>query len=230
MNLHKNSVDNYEDIHVSVKNINFQYGEKIILRNLSLEINEPGLYAIYGKSGCGKTTFINILSLIQKPHSGSINLFHKQINFEDVELVDDLRKKIAYFFQDLNLIETLTIRENLQIISLINSQPLDNEKLNKYSRQIQMENKLDIPVNNLSGGERQRAAFLKVLVFEYPLILLDEPTNNLDEENIQIIMDILSSIKKDRVILVVTHSKFVVENSDKSFDFIQLNKGLKELC
>lgn len=59
-----------------------------------------------------------------------------------------------------------------------------------------MENKLDIPVNNLSGGERQRAAFLKVLVFEYPLILLDEPTNNLDEENIQIIMDILSSIKK----------------------------------
>ncbi|WP_445206669.1 ATP-binding cassette domain-containing protein [Aeribacillus sp. FSL k6-2211] len=64
MNLHKNSVDNYEDIHVSVKNINFQYGEKIILRNLSLEINEPGLYAIYGKSGCGKTTFINILSLI----------------------------------------------------------------------------------------------------------------------------------------------------------------------
>lgn len=93
-----------------------------------------------------------------------------------------------------------------------------------------MENKLDIPVNNLSGGERQRAAFLKVLVFEYPLILLDEPTNNLDEENIKIIMDILSSIKKDRVIIVVTHSKFVVENSDKSFDFIQLNKGLKELC
>ncbi|MEK4382417.1 ATP-binding cassette domain-containing protein [Aeribacillus sp. FSL K6-2848] len=167
---------------------------------------------------------------MQKPHSGTINLFHKQINFEDVELVDDLRKKIAYFFQDLNLIETLTIRENLQIISLINSQPLDNEKLNKYSRQIQMENKLDIPVNNLSGGERQRAAFLKVLVFEYPLILLDEPTNNLDEENIKIIMDILSSIKKDRVIIVVTHSKFVVENSDKSFDFIQLNKGLKELC
>ncbi|MCM3617893.1 ATP-binding cassette domain-containing protein [Sutcliffiella horikoshii] len=226
----KSSVDiNKPSLHINVKNINFQYGEDTILKNLSLEINEPGLYALYGKSGCGKTTFINILSLIQKPQSGTISLFKNQVNHLDVDSVDSFRKKIAYFFQDLNLIESLTIRENLKIISLINGQPLDNKKLDQYSDQIQMDHKLDIPVNNLSGGERQRAAFLKVLVFEYPLILLDEPTNNLDEENIKIIMDLLRSIKKDRIIIVVTHSKFVVNNSDKTFDFNQINKGMKVL-
>ncbi|HCD57845.1 MULTISPECIES: ATP-binding cassette domain-containing protein [Exiguobacterium] len=211
---------------INVNNVSFGYGNQEILNDFSLEIQKPGIYSLFGKSGCGKTTLINILSLIQAPTHGEVVLFNQTLDFSNKEKIDEARKQIAYFFQDLNLIEALTVRENLEIISLINHQNIDEERLKRYSEKIGMSKKLDVPVNNLSGGERQRAAFLKVMIFEYKLILLDEPTNNLDKENIEMIMDLLKEIKSDKIILIVTHSNYVVGQSDQTFNFNELNRGI----
>ncbi len=211
---------------INVNNVSFSYGNQEILNDFSLEIQKPGIYSLFGKSGCGKTTLINILSLIQAPTHGEVVLFNQTLDFSNKEKIDEARKQIAYFFQDLNLIEALTVRENLEIISLINHQNIDEERLKRYSEKIGMSKKLDVPVNNLSGGERQRAAFLKVMIFEYKLILLDEPTNNLDKENIEMIMDLLKEIKSDKIILIVTHSNYVVGQSDQTFNFNELNRGI----
>lgn len=211
---------------INVNNVSFGYENQEILNDFSLEIQKPGIYSLFGKSGCGKTTLINILSLIQAPTQGEVVLFNQTLDFSNKEKIDEARKQIAYFFQDLNLIEALTVRENLEIISLINHQNIDEERLKRYSEKIGMSKKLDVPVNNLSGGERQRAAFLKVMIFEYKLILLDEPTNNLDKENIEMIMDLLKEIKSDKIILIVTHSNYVVGQSDQTFNFNELNRGI----
>lgn len=211
---------------INVNNVSFGYGNQEILNDFSLEIQKPGIYSLFGKSGCGKTTLINILSLIQAPTHGEVVLFNQTLDFSNKEKIDEARKQIAYFFQDLNLIEALTVRENLEIISLINHQNIDEERLKRYSEKIGISKKLDVPVNNLSGGERQRAAFLKVMIFEYKLILLDEPTNNLDKENIEMIMDLLKEIKSDKIILIVTHSNYVVGQSDQTFNFNELNRGI----
>lgn len=222
--MQRNSVD----LHLEVKNINFSYNHLPILKDVSLCLDGPGLYTFYGESGSGKTTLINILSLIQKPLTGEMTLFNEKVDFENETKIQQLRNKIAYFFQDLNLIESLTIRENLDIISLINGQPLSEEALTTYSKSIRIYEKLDIPVNHLSGGERQRAAFLKVLVFDYPLILLDEPTNNLDRDNISTIIELLDELKKDRMVLVVSHSDLIVKKADQVYLLSELNKGMGE--
>lgn len=213
-------------ISINVNDISFSYGSQKILDDFSLEIQKPGIYSLFGKSGCGKTTLINILSLIQAPTHGEVVLFDQTLDFSNKGKIDEARKQIAYFFQDLNLIEALTVRENLEIISLINHQNIDEERLKRYSEKIGMSKKLDVPVNHLSGGERQRAAFLKVMIFEYKLILLDEPTNNLDKENIEMIMNLLKEIKSDKIILIVTHSNYVVSQSDQTFNFTELNRGI----
>lgn len=222
--MQKNSVD----LQLEVKNIHFSYNHLPILKDVSLCLDEPGLYTFYGESGSGKTTLINILSLIQKPLTGEMMLFNEKVDFENETQIQQLRNKIAYFFQDLNLIESLTIRENLDIISLINGQTLSEEALTTYSKSIRINDKLDIPVNHLSGGERQRAAFLKVLVFDYPLILLDEPTNNLDSDNISTIIELLDELKKDRMVLVVSHSDLIAKNADRVYLLSELNKGMGE--
>lgn len=222
--MQKNSVD----LQLEVKNIHFSYNHLPILKDVSLCLDGPGLYTFYGESGSGKTTLINILSLIQKPLTGEMTLFNEKVNFENEKQIQQLRNKIAYFFQDLNLIESLTIRENLDIISLINGQPLSEEALTTYSKSIRIYGKLDIPVNHLSGGERQRAAFLKVLVFDYPLILLDEPTNNLDSDNISTILELLDELKKERMVLVVSHSDLIAKKADQVYLLSELNKGMGE--
>lgn len=219
---------NFVDLQLEVKNIHFSYNHLPILKDVSLCLDGPGLYTFYGESGSGKTTLINILSLIQKPLTGEMTLFNEKVNFENEKQIQQLRNKIAYFFQDLNLIESLTIRENLDIISLINGQPLSEEAIKMYSKSIRIYGKLDIPVNHLSGGERQRAAFLKVLVFDYPLILLDEPTNNLDSDNISTILELLDELKKERMVLVVSHSDLIAKKADQVYLLSELNKGMGE--
>lgn len=219
------NLDNKEDASIlKVDHLGFQYGNVTILKDLSLHIQGPGLYAFYGKSGSGKTTFINVIALIQKPSSGKMTLFNQSIDFTNQEQVDKYRKKIAYFFQDLNLIESLTVRENLHVISLINEQEISNERLAEQAKKLKMSEKLDVTVSNLSGGERQRAAFLKIMLFDYSLILLDEPTNNLDKDNIQMMLGMLSELKKTKTILVVTHSDTVVQHADVVLRFEDLNK------
>ncbi|MDY0408853.1 ATP-binding cassette domain-containing protein [Paracerasibacillus soli] len=213
-------------LHLEVNNISFNYNNLPILKDVSLSIDGPGLYTLFGESGSGKTTLINILSLIQKPLAGEITIFNERVDFKNETQIQQLRNKIAYFFQDLNLIESLTIRENLDVISLINGQPLSEEYVTIYSKSIRIYEKLDIPVNHLSGGERQRASLLKVLVFDYPLILLDEPTNNLYRDNISTIIELLNEIKKDRMVLVVTHSDLIAKNANQVYLLSELNKGI----
>lgn len=212
--------------YLEVNHLNFSYNNLPILKDVSLRIDGPGLYTIYGESGSGKTTLINILALIQKPLTGELKMFNEKVDFNNETQIQQLRNKIAYFFQDLNLIESLTIRENLDIISLINGQPLLEEYLTTYSKTVRIYEKLDTPVNYLSGGERQRAALLKVLVFDYPLILLDEPTNNLDRENVATIIELLNELKKDKMVLVVTHSDLIAEHANQVFLLSELNNGM----
>ncbi|AOZ88822.1 ABC transporter ATP-binding protein [Bacillus xiamenensis] len=219
------NLDNKGDTSIlKIDNLGFRYGDATILKDLSLHIQGSGLYALHGESGSGKTTFINIIALIQKPSAGKMTLFNQSIDFTNQEQVDEYRKKIAYFFQDLNLIESLTVRENLHVISLINEQEISNERLAEQAKKLKMSEKLDVTVSNLSGGERQRAAFLKIMLFDYSLILLDEPTNNLDKDNIQMMLGMLSELKKTRTILVVTHSDIVVQQADVVLRFEDLNK------
>ncbi len=213
---------------IEANKLNFKYASNHVIKNLSINIEGNGVFVIYGESGCGKTTLLNILSLINKSQ-GELFINNTLINHNDSIQIEELRKnKIAYFFQDLNLISSLSVVENLEIISLIKGELLDYSKLEYYYKLLDIENLITVAVENLSGGERQRIALLKTLVFDYEIILIDEPTNNLDDKNIETVLTVLEHLGNKAIVIVVSHSKKLYSIATKLIDFNEINGDQSE--
>ncbi|MEO0106816.1 MAG: ABC transporter ATP-binding protein [candidate division WOR-3 bacterium] len=181
-----------------------------VLRGVDLVVKRGSFVVIYGPSGSGKSTLLNILGSLDKPTSGRV-IFDSCVlfNHSDAELSQIRNKKIGFVFQFHYLLPEFTALENIALPALLNGTPKRDayKKAAELLEVLGMADKRTRRPDELSGGERQRVAIARALINEPILILADEPSGNLDEENKNKLMDVFIDLKnKDRAIVLVTHS------------------------
>jgi len=182
-----------------------------VIDGVSLELPERGMTAIFGKSGCGKTTLLNVIGGLDGFASGSVTVDGRDVRTD----TDDLRnREIGYIFQNYNLHKDRSCFENvadaLRLCGLNDGEELER-RVTAALRNVGMEKYAKRPPNTLSGGQQQRIAIARAIVKNPRIILADEPTGNLDEANTVMIMNLLKSISKDHLVLLVTHEAKLVD-------------------
>lgn len=193
--------------------------QTVALNNISLSIRDGEFVAVMGPSGCGKSTLLNILGLLDNPTSGSYKLDGKEVgNLKENERTEYRRGRIGFIFQSFNLIDTMTVRENIML-------PLNNLHLSRDEKNRRVEDALmrmgiahrakHYPAQ-LSGGQQQRTAIARATVSRPGLILADEPTGNLDSKNGYEVMQLLSELHREgSTIVMVTHSQRDASYADR---------------
>ncbi|GAL98772.1 antimicrobial peptide ABC transporter ATP-binding protein [Acetobacter tropicalis NRIC 0312] len=184
--------------------------ETTALHDIELEIAQGEFVAIMGPSGCGKSTLLNILGTIDRPTAGSYRFGGEELTkLNEAALARFRRENLGYIFQSFNLIDELTIEENIELALVYRNIP----KPERRKRVAQAMDRVGIAhrarhyPSQLSGGQQQRAAIARAIVGEPRLILADEPTGNLDTENGTQVMDILQTLNDEgSTIIMVTHS------------------------
>jgi len=210
--------------------------ETIALKNVSFEIEKGDFVTIMGPSGCGKTTLLNILGLIDNPNTGKYFLFDQDVLRLNEKQKTELRKQnIGFVFQNFNLIDELTVQENIEL-------PLIYLGWKKKERKARIEEVIDkmsishrknlFPIQ-LSGGQQQRVAVARAVVANPPLILADEPTGNLDSMHGEEVMNLLNDLNKEgTTIIMVSHSQRDASYSRRTihlFDGQIINENLNNL-
>ncbi len=188
--------------------------ETHVLKNISLSLPETGLVCLLGESGCGKTTLLNTIGGLDEFHGGSISLDDITVTNYDPKKIEPLRNEhFGYIFQNYYLLKDYTVAYNVRLA--LNRYDLTDEK-----KDARVEYVLDLlgmakykkkPVSKLSGGQQQRVSIARALIKSPDIILADEPTGNLDEENTLRTMSILKSISKSCLVLLVTHERRIAD-------------------
>lgn len=186
--------------------------ETMALNIRSLEFREGEFVAIMGPSGCGKSTFLNILGLLDSPTRGSYLLNGVEMYGQSERQRADVRKHhIGFVFQNFNLIDELTVFENIELPLLyldLSSEEIE-QRVNAVMDKMQITHRRNHFPQQLSGGQQQRVAVARAVVTEPGIILADEPTGNLDSRNGKEVMDLLCELnKKGTTIIMVTHSRY----------------------
>ncbi len=191
----------------------FYYTDEIettALNNVNLEIAEGEFVAIMGPSGCGKSTLLNIIGLLDNPSEGEFHFYDEEVSKYSERQRAELRKKnIGFVFQSFNLIDELTVYENVELPLIYLKYPSADRKkrVEEVLEQMQIMHRKDHFPQQLSGGQQQRVAVARAVVAKPNLILADEPTGNLDSTNGQEVMTLLSDLNaKGTTVIMVTHS------------------------
>lgn len=220
---------NIDKPQISLKNISKKYGNHKILENINLDIYEGDFICIFGKSGGGKTTLLNIIGTLEKYDEGELICFseHNPIrNRKESELLR--RYKIAYLFQNFALVDNMTVEENLNLAVKYSRSTDKKSIIKKALMDMGIEDKFKSKIFELSGGEQQRVALARNMVKPYEIMLADEPTGSLDSENKKIVIDTLVKLNKlGKTIIVVSHDKEFEKIAHKNF--IIENGKLKQL-
>ena len=200
---------------IQLLNINKSFGQKTILSDMSLIINENEFVCITGESGAGKTTLLNIMGLLEKPDNGKIIINEKE-NFTKKDILRLRREFFGYIFQDYLLLSDITVKENICISNYKSKKNYINN-INEVLQKTGLNtNYLDKKVWCLSGGEKQKVAIARMMLKQYKLVLADEPTGNLDYKNKMEIIELFKKIKKEGKTRVCgTHDKDVVSSADR---------------
>ena len=181
-----------------------------VLKKISFDVYKGEFVGIMGKSGCGKTTLLKTLGMIDKPNEGKIYFMGEDTSgFCGDKLADIRNKKIGFIFQDFYLMDSLSIEENIMLPMLIGKKKIQGIRklVSEYAEQFQISHLLNKNPYELSGGEKQRVAICRALINNPDLILADEPTGNLDSKSGKIVIDALNkiSLKYPKTIVMVTH-------------------------
>ena len=200
------------------------------LDNVSYEFKPGKMYAIMGHSGSGKSTLISIIGLIETYTSGKITIDQKDISeLKDDELSNLRMKHIGFVFQDFYLDEHLKAYENVMLPMLINKEIKKEERKEKACKlliDLGLRDRINHFPKEMSGGEQQRVAIARSLANDPKIILADEPTGNLDEENEKLVFETLKDLsKKGKCVIVVTHSEEIKKYADK---ILTINRGKLE--
>lgn len=184
--------------------------ETTALHDIELDIAQGEFLAIMGPSGCGKSTLLNILGTIDRPTAGSYRFGDEELtNLNETALARFRRENLGYIFQSFNLIDELTIEENIELALIYRNipKPERRQRVAQAMDRVGIAHRARHYPSQLSGGQQQRAAIARAIVGEPRLILADEPTGNLDTENGTQVMDILQTLNDEgATIIMVTHS------------------------
>lgn len=186
-----------------------------VINDTTLEFGENGLTALLGPSGCGKTTLLNVIGGLDKVDKGSIYINGKKITGKTAGSVDKIRNlNIGYIFQNYNLIDSMTVFDNvamvLKMIGIKDKQEI-KEKVEYALELVGMYRYRKRFADMLSGGERQRVGIARAIVKNPSIIIADEPTGNLDSANTLEVMNIIKAISKEKLVILVTHEESLAE-------------------
>ena len=205
---------------INVRGVSLVYNqgkqnEFCALKNINLDVNNGELVILKGVSGSGKSTLLSLIALLQKPTSGEILIDGTNIAKLPDAFCSELRhKRLGLVFQNFNLIEGLSVYENLLApFALTNFKANVREEMIKRALELaNIAHKRDENVSNLSGGERQRCAVARALSMDADIILADEPTANLDRDNARAFLGLLESFKAlKKSVIVATHDSIFDE-------------------
>ena len=185
--------------------------ETIALDNVSFEVKDGEFVAIMGPSGCGKSTLLNILGLLDNPTSGTYLLGdHDVSQLRERDRTNVCKGEIGFVFQSFNLIDELTVAENIELpLTYLNMKASERkERVQQIMKRMAISHRAHHFPHQLSGGQQQRVAIARAVVFGPKLILADEPTGNLDSKNGAEVMQLLTQLNQEgTTIIMVTHNE-----------------------
>ena len=200
--------------------------QTIALNEISIDISEGEFVAIMGPSGCGKSTLLNILGLLDNPTSGELWFIGKEVSrYSENDRTDMRNGNIGFVFQSFNLIDELTVFENVELPLLYAGVPVRErvDRVNKALERMQIGHRTEHYPQQLSGGQQQRVAIARAIVTNPKIILADEPTGNLDSTNGNEGMLLLKELNKDgATVVMVTHSE---ENAREAGRIVRMMDG-----
>lgn len=202
---------------VEISSLSKDFGGHKVFDNFSLTVAKGAMVALVGASGSGKSTLLNIIGALDKPTQGTVSLFgQNNVKPASRKAVLLLRHKIAYLFQNYALIDNETVEDNLKLALRYKKGGNPREEIQQALASVDLAGFQDRKVFSLSGGEQQRVAMARVILKPCELILADEPTGNLDENNANEIFSILSQMnKKGKTVIVATHSTDAIKYFDE---------------
>lgn len=186
-----------------------------VINNTSMELPDKGIVCLLGPSGCGKTTLLNVIGGLDKVNSGNIVIDGDQITRKSASHVDTVRNaKIGYIFQNFNLLDDKTVFDNvaiaLRMIGIRDDKVIE-QRVQYCLEKVGMYQYRKKKAGALSGGQRQRVAIARAIVKNPKIIIADEPTGNLDSANTLEIMNIIKTISRERLVILVTHERNIAE-------------------
>jgi len=193
-----------------------RYGERVVFAGLSRELRSGALTAVVGRSGSGKTTLLHLLAGLQRPSEGEVVLDEEPLNGRSrSELAELRRRAVALVTQEPGLVPYLTALENVELA--LGLRALERERARPALVDVALEERLDSPADRLSAGERQRVAIARALAVDARLLLVDEPTARLDEENARTTAKLLARAAHEHGLAVVcaTHDEVLIELADE---------------
>ena len=212
---------------LSGTDLSMKYGDLEVVKGVSLAVNEGEFVCLVGKSGCGKTTLLSLLSGLEKPTQGKVTLDEREItSSSEDELALFRRENVGFIFQSFNLIPTLSAWENVAL-PLFPIRMTDEERRKRATEllgKMELRHRIEHLPSALSGGEKQRVAIARALINNPKIIFADEPTGNLDSSTGEAIMGILNRLHTEEgvAILMVTHE---VELAKAANRFIRMKDG-----
>ncbi len=224
------TTSNDKSIIISLKNLSKNYTSSDIeiqaLNNINLEICKGDYLSISGPSGCGKSTLLSILGLLDSPTTGEYFIENVDTNALSMDQQAELRNlHIGFVFQSFNLIDELSVFDNVALPLTYREDALNKEEIEKRVikalTQVEMEHRHSHKPNQLSGGQQQRVAIARALAGAPTILLVDEPTGNLDSKNGDAVMDILNNLNKQgTTICMVTHDSRYAGHANKQIHLL----------
>lgn len=207
------------------------YGSHEVLKNISLTINKGDVIAVIGPSGCGKSTFIRMLNLLERPTSGKIYFDGKELTGLPQNTLIDITPKIGMVFQQFNLFQNLTVKQNITLSPVLHNiytrKEADEWAIQMLERVGLAEHAEKYP-SQLSGGQQQRVSIIRTIAMKPSIVLFDEPTSALDPEMVNEVLSMMKELADDGMtMVVVTHEmKFAQKVSNRVLFFD--NKNIQE--
>jgi ABC-type lipoprotein export system ATPase subunit len=216
---------------IELINVHKSYRTTTILKDINLSIKQGEFTSIRGKSGVGKSTLLKILGFLETPDEGTIKLFGQDITKLNDNQLSNLRlKNIGFVFQFFNLLPSLTVQENIEL-------PLALASVNKTKRKERttdllkyfgLEHLTERFPENLSGGEKQRIAIIRAIANNPKIIIADEPTSSIDDENAQLLMNLLTDINKNQKVTIIMTTTDQYEKLPVTKNYLLKDAQLRE--
>ena len=212
---------------LEIKNLSKSFidGKKTlnVLKNINLSIDQGSIITIKGPSGSGKSTLLSLIGTLDKPNKGEI-IFDN----ENIDLIKDLNRfrndKIGYIFQFHNLISELSLKENVILPREISRKKVDHQEIKDLFKFFELDDRMHSYPNDLSGGEKQRVSVMRAIINQPSIVIADEPTGNLDQENVFKMIDLFKKLNNEHnlTFIIATHDNEVFSIGDKK---LQLKEG-----
>ena len=191
---------------ITVKGLRKVFGENVVLDGIDLEVTKGDVICIVGPSGCGKSTFLRCLTHLEEPDGGTILLDGREVTDKEI---DTIRSRMGMVFQHFNLFPHMTVKKNITLAPVLlkkMTQKEADDRARELLTRIGLADKEDAYPAMLSGGQKQRIAIVRALAMDPEVLLFDEPTSALDPEMVGEVLELMKTLAKDGMtMIVVTH-------------------------